>query len=110
MFKYIKAWLRRDTIPVDPDLLAQRPQESLRTGRRVWNDAHGGRLELLSTDEELRMTPEERWTRHNAKAMEAGCFFCGEPGRVVREYKVTGDVPYKVVGCDKHAGRIRRGE
>jgi hypothetical protein len=95
MLDRLKAWLRGDT---DPD---PRVREALRSGRREWPTDDGGTLRLLSSDEELRMTPEQRWTRHNARAMAEGCP-CGRPGFVVRKYPAVGSVPFQVYACEEH--------
>src|ERR1044071_5409712 len=99
MLDRLIGWLRGEPEYVELDPLAR---EALRTGRRLWPTGDGGSLRLLSTDTELRMTPEERWTRRNEEALREGCR-CGKPATVaVADYSVTGAVPFMTYSCEEH--------
>lgn len=81
-----------------------RVREALRTGRKTWQTADGQTLALLSSDEELRMTPGERWARRNAERKAAGCR-CGRPAtHVAYNYSNVGEVPVEFWTCAEHVG------
>lgn len=73
--------------------------------RRRFPQPDGTVLTLRTPDEELHLTPAQRWQRFNDRAKAAGCP-CGQPWQVEEIVAADnrGTEPVKAYRCNDHAG------